>query len=873
VNWWKRLLGSERLERELERELQYHFDRQLEVNRRGGMSDEEARRMTRLQFGGLDQVKEQCRDARGTRWVHDLAADLRFAVRLLAKEPVLTAVAVLALALGIGVNNTFFTVINAVCFRGLPIDDPDRVLYVAARDAEQRDLGVSYKDFDDMRTGTRAFAGLAAFVTAPVTLGDEERAPDRVSGAYVSANAFQLLREDAALGRTFRVDEDRAGAPRVVILGDRFWRARYGADTRLLGQTVRVDGVPAIVIGIMRAGFRFPLNADLWLPLAFAPGLMDAARDARSLSMFGRLADGAAASQADAELNAVARTLGQEFPETNRGIRTTLVPINERYNGRITDPVWLAFMMAGLLVLLIACANVSNLLLMRAVHRSREIAIRVTMGATRLRVVRQLLAESTVLAALGGSLGLGLSVLGARLLSVSLTEDAPYWVHFTMDARGFVALAAVCFTSVFVFGLVPALHVSRTRLNEVLQEGGRGGAGSVRARRLTAMFLTAEFALTVVLLAAVAMSFRSFVAARSADLVINPSQLLTMWVSLPAERYRTPDQLAAFYERLEERLGGIGVVSSAALADALPFAGATARAVGVEGRPTASEATAPTVSLVAIGEAYFETLRTPVLAGRPFTGRDGVAGQHTAIVNQRFAATHFPGQDPIGRRIRLSAAGAESGWLTIVGVCPSIRQRARGIEPDPVVYVPLRQAPAATVAVMLRHSTDAASLAAVMRQEFRSLDPELAVYRVMTMDAVIGAVTLNGRVSQALITIIACIALGLSMVGLHAVTAHAVAQRTREIGIRTALGARPRQLVAMVLVSALRRLVLGLLVGIGCTVVWERLLGDPTQRYRMTDPAVLGMVTVLVVAVALIACIWPARRASSLEPVMALRCE
>ncbi|MBA2355613.1 MAG: FtsX-like permease family protein [Acidobacteria bacterium] len=586
------------------------------------------------------------------------------------------------------------------------------------------------------------------------------------------------------------------------------------------------------------------------------------------------MSDGATLSRASAELGAVAGNLSRQYPETNNGVRTTVVPINERYTGRITDPVWLAFMTAGIMVLLIACANVANLLLMRATHRSREIAIRVSLGATRRRVVRQLLVESSILATLGGVFGLAFSLLGARLLSVTLTESAPYWVHFTMDARGFVALAGVCLGSVFVFGLVPALHVSKTDINHVLQEGGRSGDGGPRARRWTATFLTAEFALTVVLLAAMALGFRNFQAAQEADVVIDPSHLLTMWVSLPAERYPTPEQRGAFFERLSERLRQIGAISSTAIASALPFGGATVRGLAIDGRSTADEVP-PTVSTVTVSRQYFETIGLSVLRGRDLNERDGAAGHQTAIVNERFVAMYFPDEDPIGRRIRLINPNEPSSaaWLTIVGVCPSVRQRPQGIDPDPVVYLPLRGAPPTNAAVILRNSSDPSSLAALVRQEIRALDPELPLYRVRTMDRVVSESRLNGWVSQALVTVIACIALGLSVIGLYAVTAHAVAQRTREIGIRMALGARPRQVMRLVLQRAVRQLGLGLLAGIACTAAWERLLEDPTQRYRMTDPVVLMMIAVLVIVVAFAACLWPARRASWLEPVVALRYE
>jgi putative ABC transport system permease protein len=872
MNWWRRLVHREQLDRDLDRELQYHVDRQVEDNLQAGMTADKARRLVRVQFGGLEQVKEDCRDARGTRWAHELAADLLYACRLLVKERGFTTVAVAALALGIGVNNTFFIVINAVCLRGLPINDANRVLYVATRDAHERDAGVSYKDFRDLEAGTRAFEGLAAFATAPAVIGGEGSAPERAAAAYVSALTFRLLHERPLLGRDFVPTDDAAGAPRVVLLSSALWKTRYGSDSAILGRRIQVNGLTSTVIGVMRVGFRYPDGASVWQPLALLPGLMNQSRDSRALGVVGRLRDGAGIAEASTELEAAAGQLARQSPDTNNGIRIIGMPINDRYNARLTDPVWLAFMTAGLLVLLIACANVANLLLMRASERTREVAIRFSLGATRVRVVRQLLAESAIVALLGGVAGLGVSLVGARLLSVALTGNAPYWLQFTMDARGFLALAAVCVSTVFIFGLAPAVHASKTEISGRLHQAGPGSIGGLRARRWTSTFLAAEFALTTVLLAAVIVGFRNYGAARATEVAINPAHLLTAWVSLPAERYPTPEQRLAFYERVQQRLRGLGGVSSAALATALPFGGATARALQVEGQPVVSEAP-PIVSTVTIDDRYFEALGLPLVQGRTFAEVAGVAKEHAVIVNQRFVAMYFPDQTPIGRRVRLGDAGDLQGasWLTIIGVCPTIRQRAQGVDSDPVVYLSLQEDPPAAVALLLRHTSDEASLPPLLRQELRSLDPELPLDRVMSMGHVISESKLGGRVSQALITVIACIAICLSVVGLYAVTGHAVVQRTHEIGLRTALGAQSRQVMGLVLQRALTQLGYGLAAGVACTGAWQRLLGDPTQRYRLTDPVTLAMVAGIVISVAMAACVRPARRAAQLDPVAALR--
>jgi predicted permease len=868
------LIRRRQFEADLAEEMDFHREMKHRELEKAGSDAMEAANAARRAFGSAALATDRARDVWLWPWLQSVSQDFRFAVRLLAKDRLFTIFAVMALGLGIGVNNTFFTVVNAVCFRGLPIDAPDRVMYVSSRDAGPRAMGVSFLDFEAMRSETRAFSALAAFAAAPFVVGDEGRAPDRVPGAYISASGFRLLREEPVLGHTFRDDDDRPGASPVVILGNGLWKNRYGGDPTAIGRTIRVNGMSATVIGVMRQGFRFPNNADLWQPLALAPNIGAPRRDMRALAVFGRLVDRATVPQARAELNSVSQRLALAYPATNSGISATVVPINDQYNSRITDPVWIAFTIAGILVLLIACANVANLLLMRAVHRAREIAIRASLGATRRRVVRQLLVESLVLAALGGLAGLGLSFVGTRLLSTTLTENAPYWIHFTMDRRILVVLTAVCLGTVLVFGLVPALHVSKIDTNKVLKDGGRGADGS-GARRWTTAFLSAEFALTMVLLAAVVTGFRNFNAQQRADTVIDPSHVLTMWVSLPAQKYPAAEQRMAFYRQLEERLDGVGPVSSLAFASALPFGGAVPRALAIDGRPPIKGQPQLTVWTVTVGGQYFAAFGVPLRRGRGFAESDGTPGRENVVVNEMFATVYFPSRDPIGGRIQLineNAPLASASWRTIVGVSASVRQRT-GLNPDPIVYLPLRQDPPASAALVVRTASEPGALASLVREELRAIDPDLPLYRVKTMDEVMSESMLNGRVSQALVTTITGIALALSALGLYAVTTHAVAHRTFEIGVRMALGAQRRQVVTLVLRRAVAQLLIGLCVGIACTALWERLFGDPTSPYPMTDPLVLSAVIVLAVLVALAACFWPARRAAQLDPVVALRVE
>jgi putative ABC transport system permease protein len=870
MNWWRRLWQRDRLERELDRELGFHFERLVDDHVRAGLSPEEARRAARLEFGGIAQVQEACRDARRTRWAHDFGYDLRFAARLLLKERALTATAVLALALGVGVNNTLFSIVNALCIRGLPVHRPDRMVFLDARDAAARSQPLTLDELEALRTGAPSLPDLAAFTSAPVSLADDGHAADRVVDAFVSANVHSLMGRQPVLGRDFRSDDDRPGAAAVVVLGGRVWKTRYGGDPSIVGRTVRVNGSPATIVGVLPDDYRFPANAEIWQPLAAARAVAAKDTRARALGVFGRMRDGATLGGVRGEVGAVDRQAAQLAPPDAKRPALNVVPINERFNGDITNPAWIAFTTVGVLIVLIACSNVANLLLARSVRRSREMAIRLSLGATRLRIVRQLLAESLILAVLGSAAALAFSAMALRLFALAIPEGGlPFWVTLTMDGRVFAVLAAVCLGTVVVFGLAPALHVSKASVNDVLKESGATVSRSRAAARWTAGFLTAEFALTVILLAAVASSVRNyFRAERPPDVTLEQARLVTTWITLPAERYRTPVEGMALYRSLQERLRASPSIASAALASTVPLGRTDSRHVVVEGRPrTGAETTR--VPVVSVDPRYFETLGVPVTRGRAFVDTDGSQGHEAAIVSRRFAELFFPERDPLGRRIRLSVEDTPSGngrWLTIVGVVPML-EGGTDPPPAPIVYLPFAQAAPATAAIVARAAGDTSVVAARLREELRALDADLPLYRTMTLEQVNWESGWNPRVSAGLIMTIACIALGLSTVGLCAMTAHAAAQRTREIGIRIALGAARWQVMMLVLRRALAQVAMGFTAGLAFTLVWVRFLGPDT----MTSPANLMMVAGILTVVAMGACLWPARRAARLDPATVLR--
>jgi predicted permease len=874
VNWWQRLRNRDRLECELDAELRYHFDRQVDDNVRMGMSEAEARRRARLDLGGDDQLKESCRDARGTRWVDDIGQDLRFAARLLLKDRWFTLPAVIALALGIGMNGTMFTIVNAM-IRGLPVDRPERIMSIHARDGagRWRGFGVSYLDFRNFQAATNRFAGLAAFSQSTISLGDDGRAAERASAAHVSANAFQLLGEKPTLGRDFVPDDDRPGAPAVVMLGGRIWVARYNADPTIVGRSVRVNGVPSTVIGVMPDGFRFPVVSDVWQPLTRLAGLTNQTRDTRLLQVFGRLADRSTPAQAQAELASIAARLSREYPATNQNTGAVVAPFPNHF---APDLILIALMIAVGFVLLVACINVANLLLARSVGRSRELSLRVSLGATRWRIVRQLMVESGLLALAAGTIGLGFAVAGVWLFRTAVTGITfPYYIQWTIDGRVGLLLAAVCLGTAFLVGLLPAVHVSKLAAKRSLKEGEMTAISGVGKRRLTTVLLTIELALTLVLLAGAGLMMRSFLAVYRADSVVDATRVLTMPLSLSSAKYHTPEQRTVAYQRLVERIDGIRGVSSTAFANVVPFAGGPSRQLSVDGRRVLPGESPPIVSYVTIRGRYFEALGLRLLRGRTFIDRDAGRGSESAIVNQRLATMFFPNEDPIGRRICLTVPNAAitmpPACATIVGLSPTVRQQYFQ-EIDPVVYVP-DPADASELMLIVRSNTGPSVLAPSIRAEVFALHADVSLNAIMPLDVFMTQSRWGHRVFGGMLTVFASVGLLLAAVGLYAVTAFSVVQRTQEIGLRMALGARSGAVVWLFI----RRASLPVGFGIGVGLAGALGLGKLLQRFLIqtspTDPTILVGIAVLLAAVSFAAAFFPARRATRFDPVAALRYE
>ena len=809
--------------------------------------------------------------------------DLRFAVRLLVKERWFSAVAIVALALGIGLNATVFTLVNAVLIRGLPFKDSQDLYMLSWQPKRGGRSNVSYTEFKEWRDQAKVFAGIGAWTNSSMTINDDRGLPEQARGTYLTANSFALVGQSLLLGRDFGAQDERRGTDRAVILGYTLWRNRYGGDRSVVGKLTRVNGEPSVIVGVMPEGMMFPQNSEIWA--VFIPTEQQERRTARGMNVFGRIRPDATRSEALAELNTMAGRVRSEFPKDYEDLTgASIETFNERFNGGPIRAIFLAMMGAVVFVLLIACANVANLLLSRSASRAREVAVRLALGATRWRIVRQLLVESVLLGLIGGLLGLGIAFFGVRAFDAAVADTGkPYWIQFTMDFTVIGFLAAICVCTGVLFGLAPALHVSRTNVHSVLKEGGRGNAGGGRVRWLTGTMVVVEVALTMVLLVGAGLMVRSFLNLYRIDIGMKMDRLLTMQLQLAGDKYQKPETRRAFYERLQPRLASVPGAEHVALTTSVPPFGTGRRPLEVDGRAAAKIDDAPTVGSVAVSPGFFDVAGVAVLRGRGLTEADGGPGGEVVVINQQFAAEHFPNEDPIGKRIRFMQPAASAGqpappsavWRTIVGIVPTIRHtQLQDAESLAVAYLPLRQEAPGFSSVIIRGSVEAEALMNAVRKEVHAIDPDQPVFNLRTMEQAMQQQMWPYRVFGTLFTIFAGIGLVLSAVGLYAVMAYAVTQRTQEIGVRMALGAQGKQVTWMVLRRGLLQLGLGLTLGLaGGYFAGRALPSRILVQTTATDPWTFVAITALLTMVAITACLVPARRAMRVDPLVALRAE
>ncbi|HEY1912678.1 MAG TPA: ADOP family duplicated permease [Vicinamibacterales bacterium] len=884
MTWWRRLLRQQALERELDAELRDHLEREIADRVRGGESDADARRQMRLTSGGLDQIKEACRDVRRPPVLADLAADVRFACRILARNGWATAGAILTLALAMGVANTIFINTYADLWRDFPFERPDRIAIMRTVDARGREAGLSFADYQDWRRDARVLDGpAAAFAIGAISLGRDGAEPEQFEGLYVSADTFSVLRVKPRLGRDFTSSDDRPGAEAVVIISSNIWKSRYAASRDVLGRQVSINGAtPATIVGVMPDGIRFIDFTDVWLPLAQMPGLAAQRRDTRPLMMIGRLPDSADLERVRADLSPIAANISAAHPDTNKDIRPLVNTLLEAYNGGVTLTNSAIYMplLAAAFVLLIAAANLANLLLARAAYRSREIAIRLAIGATRWRIVRGLLIESLVLAFVAWILAVGGSWLTLTISASQAAPQLPYW-HIKMDARLLATLAAIALVTTGLFGLAPAIWASRHATADGLKEGGRLSTPP-KVRRWTTALLIGQFAVTLALLNGAGLTARRFFTFYSLDRNLQTSDAVTTTVRLPAQTYATREKRIAFHDQLKARLLSAPGVTASTVASAAPFSAAGRRQLtSVDGRLETDPP--PDVMTVTVDTDYFRTLVPGLVLGDSFSELHGTPGHEAAIVNQRFADVYLGTGNPIGRHIELRPPTVQRTYLreaegpaslvsvAIIGVSRDIRQSPG--DPVPMVYLPFRAEAPAAVALIVRGSDGLGVVVQTVRQAVNDIDPDLALGVVRPLNELRDRSRSGPADMAAQFARIGGLALILSGVGLYSAMAYAVRRRTQEIAVRMALGAQAAQVRWLFLKSGVWVIIAGVAIGVPGALVVGRLLQRTFVRTEARDIVTLVVTIVLLAIVALVASIIPARRATRLEPIAALRIE
>jgi putative ABC transport system permease protein len=804
--------------------------------------------------------------------------DLGFAARMLWKNPWFTAVAVLAVALGVGANTTIFSVVNALLLRPFAYATTQRAVMVWERGVEQTNQrnSASPANYLDWREQTKVFEELAAYNQQHFSINEGEQ-PERVPGARVTPSLFRVLAARAERGRAFTEEEGRPGADPVVLIRHSLWRERFDSDPDIVGRTVRIDNRPRTIVGVMPDEFDFPLNAcQVWAPLAFD------AEDARSrgnhyLQVVGLLRPGVTVAQADAEVRAVAERNRQQYPDTDGGRTAFAESLTDAFT-RGPKPYLIVLLGAVGFVLLIACANVANLLLVRASSRQRELAVRTALGASRWRLVRQLLTESVLLALVGGGVGLLFSVWGLDLLSKGMpptfTKYIPGWKHMVVDSRVLLFTLGASLLTGVLFGIVPALQATRTNLNESLKEGGqKGAAGGLRRNRVRSLLVVAEVALSLVLLAGAGVMVRALVEMTHSDLGLRPEGVLTMQMSLPREGYEANQQRIAFFEQLAARAAALPGARSAAVINFVPMSreGTTSSYFRVDGQPEPPKGRRPIANYLIVTPGYFETAGVSIKRGRGFTPSDDERGARVCVVNETLARHSFPGGDAVGRRLVISE---EDGPIEIVGVAADVKNEDLDEQAEWEMYRPLRQDPWQTMALVVRgEGADPSALVPALRGEVRALDPVLPVYNVRTMPEIVDEAVSPKRLATLMLTFFAAGALLLAAVGLYSVMSYTVAQRTHEIGIRMALGAQGRDVLRLVVGQGAALALAGLGLGLAGAFALTRVMSSILYGVAATDPLVLFGVALVLALAALLACYLPARRATKVDPMIALRYE
>jgi putative ABC transport system permease protein len=804
--------------------------------------------------------------------------DFRFAFRMIAWHRWFSAAIVATLALGIGINTTVFTLVNAVLFAPVPIPGGDRLLTVDGNHLSKPNdtFKVSWKDYLEFKTANKEFEGIEALSRAQRVISEPGNPPQLYNMAHVSSGLFPLFKMNPIAGRAIAATDCVPGAEPVVLLGNSIWQDRYAGAPAVIGRTVRIDGKPATVIGIMPPGLMFPRTEEFWMPLV--PDSEMLKRSNHSLELFGLVRPHTPISAANAELAALAARIAKDHPESNKDIGAVARTFQDSYMGGTIRVVFLTMLGAVGFVLLIACANVANMMLGRSIARGREFAVRAAIGATRWQLVRQVLVECIVLSVLGGACGLGLAAFGVDGFDLAMQDvGKPYWIQFRMDWEVYGYFAAITILTGVVFGLVPALRSSRVDLNSTMKNGTPGG-GSHHGRLLGTLVVL-QFALTVVLLSEAGLMIRSFIAAQRINAVVGSESLLVGQLQLPegkGERYEDPATRRRFIDAALARMATLPGVTAATVGSRSPGLGVESRDIEIEGRPNADNKEPPEAGLIVEAPNYLSTLGIPLLVGRGFSDSDGDPGKEAVVVSRAFADRYWPDGSAIGKRMRLIEDNKPSVWMSVIGICADIEMQPGEANPLPVIHISYHQDPWGWImGLVLRTRSDPTTLAAPLRVMVQEMDQDLPLFDTRTLTAAVAKNFWYLRVFGTLFAVFAATGLLMASVGIYATVAQNTARRTREIGIRMSLGATGMNIARLVLSRGLAQLLIGLGLGLFGAFASTRLLNNTGFLVGISahDPAVFAAIVILLLLIGAAACWVPARKASRLAPVEALRTE
>ena len=886
----RNLIRKDQVEQELAEEVQSYLEMLIDAKVRDGLEPGEARRAALIELGGVEQVKERVREVRVGHYWGTVWQDLRYGLRSLRKNPAFTSVVVITLALGVGANTAIFSVVNAVLLRPLPYPESDRLVFLSERSRQAEKVFVAWPNYLDWRAQQSVFEHVGVYNRDSYNLtGDGE--PERLVAGQVSADLFAALRVGAALGRVFTGDEERPGGAPVAVLSHGLWRRRFGGDANILGRAITLNERGYTVVGVMPAGFQFPARAELWVPAGqLSGGDWQQRGNHPGLYCVARLRPGVTLEQARAEMETIALRLEKQYPGTNRDARVTLTPLKETVVGDVRLALWVLFAAAGF-VLLIACVNVANLLLARSAARRHEMGIRAALGASRPRLARQLLTESVLLSLIGGGGGWLLADWGVGLLVAGDAGGLPRTGEIRLDGSVLLFTAAAAVLTGILFGLAPAWQAGRVRLHQSIKEAGHGTTD--RRQRTRSALVIAETALALVLLVGAGLLLRSFYQLNRVDAGFDYEHLLSFSLSLPAGKYTSPEQLNNFYSSLIQKLGALPGARSVGLASGLPFGNSSWRLpFVVEGRPVPPPGEVPSLEACAVSPDYFRTMGIPLRAGRYFTeqdnrqhlaGRDlsglnegarGVVGLNAIIIDEEFARRYWPGEDAVGKRIRLAPVAPDSPVLTVVGVVGRVKADRLGADSNRVQgYTSYLQFPFSNMTVVIKSQLEPAQMIAAARRQVQATDAHQPIYNVRTVAQARDDSIAPERLNLTLIGLFAALALALAAVGISGVVSYGVTQRTHEIGVRLALGARTSDVLRLVVGEGMKLALVGLAIGVLASLALTRLLRSLLFGVGATDPLTFAGVAGVLALVALLACYLPARRATKVDPLVALRYE